>query len=431
MVKITIPHKFEPRDYQLDLLRALDNGTKRAVIVWHRRSGKDKVCFNYMIKEALKKKGTYFYFLPEYSQAKKVIWDNIDNEGFRMLEHIPRSLIANQNATELKIELVNGSVIQLIGADKFSKSGVGTNPIGVVFSEYSINRPEAWEYVKPILAVNKGWAIFNFTPRGVNHAWDLLQISKKQDDWFSQVLTIEDTNILNANDIEKLKEEGTPLDFIDQEYYCKFIEGATQYFRNFDHLIVENEEADKTHQHKIGVDLAKYQDYTVIAPFDLNTFQVKRLERFNQQDWTLQKARIEAVYERLNHPLITIDSTGVGDPILDDLINRGIRNIQSFKFTEESRRKLLENLQILLENGKIRIPNDPVLIDELRSFQYVQHGRKLRAEVPVGLHDDTVMAVALAVWEIPQNQKPVRQLSEIRNLKRPNKAKPYQITSYE
>ena len=131
MKEITIPFKFKPREYQLPFLRALDRGIKRAVIVWHRRSGKDKVCFNYMVKKACQRVGTYFYFLPEYSQARKVIWDNIDNDGFRMLDHIPPELIKKTNDTMLKIELVNGAIIQLLGADTFSKSGVGTNPIGV------------------------------------------------------------------------------------------------------------------------------------------------------------------------------------------------------------------------------------------------------------------------------------------------------------
>ena len=136
-IEIQIPHKFEPRPYQLPLLEALDNGIKRAIIVWNRRAGKDKVCFNYMIRKALHHRvGTYYYFLPEYSQAKKVIWNNIDNDGFKMLDHIPKEAVKKINHSELKIDLINGSTIQLIGADTFSNSGVGVNVVGIVFSEY-------------------------------------------------------------------------------------------------------------------------------------------------------------------------------------------------------------------------------------------------------------------------------------------------------
>ena len=92
-MQIKIPHRFEPRGYQLPLLQAMDNGILRAIIVWNRRAGKDKTCFNYMIRRALQKVGTYYYFLPEYSQAKKVIWNNIDNDGFKMLDHLPPQIV--------------------------------------------------------------------------------------------------------------------------------------------------------------------------------------------------------------------------------------------------------------------------------------------------------------------------------------------------
>jgi hypothetical protein len=249
-MEITLPHKFSPREYQLPLLQALDSGKTRALIVWNRRSGKDKTCFNFMVKKAFEKVGTYFYFLPTYSQAKKVIWDNIDNEGFKMLDHIPKELVKSTNATELKIELRNGSVIQLIAADEFKKSGVGTNPIGVVFSEYSITDPEAWKFVSPILAVNGGWAIFNFTPRGMNHAWTLLQQVKDNNKWFVQTLTVDDTKVLTGEALEEEK-RNNPQDLFEQEYYCKFIEGAGSFFKRIDQILIEeNDKVIPNHKYQ-------------------------------------------------------------------------------------------------------------------------------------------------------------------------------------
>lgn len=407
MSEITLPHKFKPRDYQLPLLKALDSGQKRAVIVWHRRSGKDKTCFNYMVRKAFEKVGTYFYFLPTYTQAKKVIWDNIDNDGFKMLDHIPRELISAKNSQELKIDLVNGSVIQLIAADTFEKGGVGTNPIGVIFSEYSINRPEVWDFVRPILRVNGGWAIFNFTPRGTNHAHKLLQIARNEPNWFSEVLTIDDTGVLSEEDIEQERREGMTTDLIESEYYCKFIEGAGSYFRNVDACVYSDrpDDPDRTHQYQIGIDLAKYQDFTVITPLDLSTFKIGKIERFNQMDWGTQKARIRLTSQDYSSgekkPLINLDSTGLGDPIFDDLANDGL-NVNSFKFTAQSRTELLENLRILLDKGKIRIPNDPILIDELKSMHWeLSEQGKRKVQVPDGLHDDMIMSLALAVWQMP------------------------------
>jgi hypothetical protein len=409
-MEIQIPHKFIPRDYQLPLFEALDRGVKRAILVWHRRAGKDKACWNYMIKRAFERVGTYFYFLPEYSQAKKVIWDNIDNDGFRMLDHIPQELIAGMNATELKITLKNGSIIQLIGADNFSKSGVGTNPIGVVLSEYSINDPKVWNFIRPILAVNKGWAIFNFTPRGQNHAYEMLEMAKSNPEWFVQVLTVRDTGILSDDDIARERNEGMSQAMIDQEFYCKFIESATSFFKDIPEVCsLAPEIFHFDHRFQMGVDLARYNDFTAISVIDLNTFKQVYLERFNQLDWNLQKAKIEGVYYRFGQPKGFIDATGVGDPIVDDLNNRGI-NLQPYKFNETNRKDLLNNLSIKMEQRKIKLLDDPILKDELGYFQYEMSEKgKLRIKVPDQLHDDTVFATGLSVWDLPD--RPLRVVS--------------------
>lgn len=410
-MEITVPHNFNPRPYQIPLLKALDNGITRAIIVWNRRSGKDKTCFNYIIKKACERVGTYYYFLPTRVQAKKVIWDNIDNDGFKMLDHIPAELIQSTNGTELKVELKNGSIIQLVPADEFKKSGVGANPVGVVFSEYSVTDREAWSFVSPILAANGGWAIFNFTPRGKNHAWELLQKAKDNDKWFWEVLTVKETSVLST---EALAEEKSnmPEALFMQEYYCEFLEGAGQFFRRIMANVYEvppllTEEGD----FQLGVDLAKYQDWTVITPFNLNNFVVYPQDRFNQVDWNLQKARIEVSARRFNDALIWPDATGVGDPIVEDLKARGLRiggeNGEGFKFSETSRNNLLNNLSILLEQDKIKIPNDAGLIGELESFRYEMTERgKIKVTVPEGMHDDRVMSLALAVWGVTEPVRP-------------------------
>jgi hypothetical protein len=426
---ITLPHAFSPREYQLPLLKAIDSGINRAVIVWNRRSGKDKTSFNLMVKKSFERVGTYFYFLPSYSQAKKVIWDNIDNDGNRMLDHIPKEIIKNTNATELKIELVNGSIIQLIGADEFKKSGVGTNPIGVVFSEYSITNKEAWAFVSPILAVNGGWAVFNFTPRGMNHAFELLQRAKENNNWFWEILTINETKVLTGEALEEEK-RNNPQDLIDQEYYCKFIEGAGAFFKRVDYSKYDNNDwkVDNLHRYQMGVDLAKYNDYTVITVFDLMSFKVVEQDRFNQIDWNLQKAKIEAMYLKYNKPLTYLDSTGVGDPIYDDLLKKGVNNLVSYKFTEQTRRDLLVNLQLMIEQNKILIPEIyTVLFDELKSFQYaLTDSGRIKIQVPEGLHDDTVFSLALSVWATPS--KPLPMPNTIRFLN--NKKQVYR-TTYE
>jgi hypothetical protein len=399
--KVTLPFNFIPRDYQLPFLEAWDSGINRFILVWHRRSGKDKTCFANLPKKMFEKKAPYFYFAPTYKQGKKIIWDNIDSNGFKFLDHIPKSIIKNKNENELKIELTNGSYVQIVGTDNID-SVMGSNPFGCIFTEFSLQHREAWDYIRPILAENGGWAVFVFTPRGTNHAWELLQMAKSNPKWFTQILTVDDTDVISKDSLAEEKAQ-MPDDLFQQEFYCKFIDGASQFFRGIEKVIYTDpfEEPMPNHEYKLGTDLGKSNDYTVVTPFDLMTFKVGKQERFNQIDYNLQKSRIVSAYSRFNKPTMTIDSTGVGDPISDDL-SQDISNLERFTFTQKSRMDLLTNLQLLIQQQKIKIPNDPTLIAELKSFEYdISDNGKIGARCDDNLHDDCVMSLALAVWNIP------------------------------
>lgn len=233
MKQITLPYKFTPREYQIPVLKAFDNGIKRIIQMWHRRGGKDKLDVNIIAKQMQLKVGAYYYFFPTYSQGKKALWENISKEmlddqgkviipAMRLIEHFPRELIEGKpNDTEMKIRYKNGSLFQVIGTDDIDKV-VGTNPIGCVFSEYSLQNPKAWEFIRPILRENGGWAIFNYTPRGKNHGYDLYTMAVDNESWFVSKLTIDDTKTLTEADIDEERKAGMTEEMIQQEYYCSF-----------------------------------------------------------------------------------------------------------------------------------------------------------------------------------------------------------------
>lgn len=158
-------NRFKPRWYQLAPMDAiLNKGYTRVLVCLPRRAGKDVMAFNLLIRCALKRVGVYFYVFPTYSQARKVIWTSITNDGQRFLDFIPAALVASTNGSEMSIRLKNGSLIQLVGSDNID-SLVGTNPIGLVFSEYALQDPRAYQFLRPILVANGGWALFISTPR--------------------------------------------------------------------------------------------------------------------------------------------------------------------------------------------------------------------------------------------------------------------------
>lgn len=161
--------------------------------------------------------------MPTYSQAKKVIWDSSTNEGKRIIDFFPHQVIEKKNQQEMKIRLKNGSLFQLIGSDSVDAL-MGTNPKIVVFSEYALQTTDSWDFIRPILKVNGGTAIFISTPRGRNHFFDLCEMAKTQPDWYYEKLTYQDTGILTKEDVEKEIAEGMSEELALQEYEC-FPEG--------------------------------------------------------------------------------------------------------------------------------------------------------------------------------------------------------------
>lgn len=230
---MVLPHNYTPRDYQIPLLKALDDGYKNACVVWHRRAGKDKTLLNLVIKKMFERVGSYYYFFPTYNQGKKVLWDGAGRDGFKFMAHFPPELVKKKNDTELKVETINGSIFQIIGTNNID-SIVGTNPVGCVYSEYALQDPRAYDYMAPITAENGGFNIFNFTPRGENHGYQLFEYARQHPDrWFTQILTVDDTHVIPQDTLEQerqryIAKDGTDAVF-QQEYYCSFkvpIQGA-------------------------------------------------------------------------------------------------------------------------------------------------------------------------------------------------------------
>lgn len=226
------------------MMDAIENkGYRRVLAILPRRAGKDVTAFNLAVRQCIRKVCVVYYIFPTYAQAKKVIWDSITNSGERFLDYIPSELIATKNSQEMKITFTNGSLLQLVGSDNYD-SLVGTNPAAIIFSEYALQDPRAYQYLRPILLASDGWALFVSTPRGKhNHLWELWNIASESPDWYAYKLSVEDTKHISLDEIEKERQEGLMSeDMIFQEYFCSFdmgIEGA-YYTKYLDRMRLEN-----------------------------------------------------------------------------------------------------------------------------------------------------------------------------------------------
>lgn len=209
------------RDYQKGVVSHFDKGGTRASLVWHRRSGKDRTMLNVVCRMAHKRVGLYWHCLPTHKQAKKVVWNNITKDGKRLIDvTFPEALRKSTNETDLQITLKNGSIVQLVGADNFD-SLIGANPVGIVYSEFAVTHPRAWDLMRPILVENEGWAAFITTPRGYNHAFKLHEAMRGMPEHYTSLLTVDDTGgIVTKAMIEEERRLGMPEELIRQEFYC-------------------------------------------------------------------------------------------------------------------------------------------------------------------------------------------------------------------
>ena len=166
---IKIPYMLDARHYQRDFLKAILDG-KNVCSVIHRRAGKDTICMQAILLRALYRVGTHIYLFPLQKQARDVIWNGMDYDGKPFISYIPDCLIASKNTARMEINLLNGSRIVLAGSNNFN-SHMGSNPITIVYSEFSLHNPLARQYMNPIIVQNNGVEIIQFTPRGKNHGF--------------------------------------------------------------------------------------------------------------------------------------------------------------------------------------------------------------------------------------------------------------------
>lgn len=186
----------------------MERGGKRCDVVAHRRWGKDDVSLHWTCVAAHMRVGVYWHMLPEAAQARKAIWDAVNpRTGKRRIdEAFPKELRASTREQDMFIRFKNGSTWQVLGSDNYN-SFVGSPPIGVIFSEWALASSAGWNYIRPILLENGGWAVFIWTPRGRNHATRAFEARERDPVWFTRRMPATHTPVFTAEQLEQEKKE--------------------------------------------------------------------------------------------------------------------------------------------------------------------------------------------------------------------------------
>ena len=188
-----------------------------------------------------------------------------------------------------------------------------------------------------------------------------------------------------------------------QEYGAEFLEGAGSVFSNVRECATgEWHEPEQGKSYWAGLDLAKIEDYSVLTIMDRER-RVVFVDRFNRIDWDTQTARIQGHVRRYNDAQVWVDVTGKGDPIYEGLKKVGL-NVRPYGFTMKTKSALINALVQAMEQRLVVLPRPQIWevgIDELEAFEFnVTEQGNVRMAAPGGGHDDCVISLALALWDL-------------------------------
>lgn len=384
---------YTPRPSQLPVFA---DAARFLIVDAGRRWGKSLTGINWLLMGSCERVGESWWLAPIYSQSKM---------AFRTILSAARkgnaeAAFKNVSHSEMRLELINGSAITFKSADN-PDTLRGEGLMRVVVDEAARVSRDVWEEVlRPAVSDTAGKVLFISTPKGKNWFYELWTrgFDPAHPDYKSWKFPTSDNPKVPAADIEQAR-MSLPVDVFQQEYLAEFLDNSAGVFRNIDACMTSKpSEPIPGRSYVMGLDLARLTDFTVMKILDDTGAEVFT-DRFNLLDWTVQKQRVFSMCRKYNARCL-LDSTGVGDPIFEDLRRMGLV-VEGYKFTSESKQRLIESLMISFEQKRICILPDKVTENELKIFEYdIGQSGAVRYSAPEGYHDDCVIALALANWAI-------------------------------
>lgn len=392
-----------------ELQRQFLADTSRYVVVEaSTKTGKTVSMLIWLLEQAMQGRPgwNYWWVAPVFVVAKI---------AFRRLQRWLRTQSAKvgfefaiSNESELTLTLANGAVIWFKSGEK-PDSLYGEDVHAAVLDEASRMKEESWHAVRSTLTATAGPARIIGNVKGrKNWAHHLARKAEggEPDMAFYRLtaydaadglaklkadgLVPESTKVITVEDIEDAKRQ-LPRHVFDELYLAIPSDDGSNPF-GLEHIRRQVAPLSPGPLAVSGADLAKSVDWTVVIGLD-GAGNTCRYERW-QAPWETTEGRLLAAFE--GKPAL-VDSTGVGDPIVERIRKKA--PVEGFKFTPLSKQQLMEGLAAAIQQGRVTYP-DGVIVSELESFEFVYTRTGVLYSAPPGLHDDTVMALALAVRKL-------------------------------
>lgn len=320
-------------------------------------------------------------------------------EAWEELSATLKPIIGRSNATERMMRLMTGGLIEFWTLEN-PDAGRSRKYKRVIIDEAGLvaKLGDLWHAaIRPTLADLEGDAWLAGTPKGRNFFHEVYQRGQSEQwpEWQSWQLPTSANPYIKPGEIEAMRQEMPERKFA-QEILAQFLDDAGGVFRHVRARSTGQPRQPYAGAHVMGVDWGKSNDYTVISVVDQVTRKQVYSERFNQIDYAVQRGRLQGVYEAWKPQLILAESNSIGEPNIEDLQRRGLP-IVGFHTSNASKALIIEALVLGFETAAIEALNDETQIAELEAYEMTRTTTGLpKYGAPDGMHDDTVMSLALA-----------------------------------
>ncbi len=376
--------------------RVLAEARRYNVLACGRRWGKTTLLEDLAVNAAIDGRRVG-WFAPTYALLEEAYG--------RMRRTLGRVVVSAAQSPHPRLELFTGGVVEFWTLDDPYKAGRGRAYHLAIVDEAAFAKrlDVAWEEsIGPTLTDYRGTAWFASTPKGRNYFFELWARGQGGDpEWASWQMPTRTNPHISTDELEARRRTMPELAW-RQEYEAEFVDAEGGVFRDavLDAVFVLEgpEEPRAGRRYVAGVDLARTTDYTDVRVLDASEIPARLAFhiRWRGDTWTVTADRVAGILRRYN-ALGVVDATGVGDPVFEALRRRWSR-VEAFRFTPQTKAQLVERLVVALEQGELLLYREPALEAELMAFraEALPSGH-VRYSAPDGMHDDAVMALALAV----------------------------------
>ena len=374
-----------------------------------RRYGKTDAYVQRLFYHMQQKPGLYWWVgLTWRSASMKRAWREVTDVARSVLlaSGLDPDRYINRSAYEVRIPGL-GEIWFRTSENPSSLAGEGIR--GAVVDEFSLMSETVWtEYLEGTLLDHGGWVAFSGVPKGNNWAANIWRKAGNREGWLQIHATTYDNPFIDRENIDRIRyDSNTSERYFRQEYLAEIIEDAGGVFRGVRDMATATlrDYGGKDNTIVAGLDWALSYDYTVLIVMDAGKREVIHVDRFNGVDYSIQRERIIAACKRFEVIALVAEENAMGKPNNDELRKRGVP-VRDFTTTHASKSEIIESLAAAFENRNIRIPNHDELITELQSYEVQRTASgQVTYSAPEGMHDDMVMALALANFAASTGQR--------------------------